>query len=185
MNRDQFLTRLNDAIKKLPHDERQDILNDFEEHFDIGTAKGKTEEEIAAALGNPNQIAKELSASYYLDQAEAASSPGNIVRAVWAAISLGFYNFAIVLGPFIGLVALVMSGWLIAVSFLASPLLVLLNLVISPSAFEFFDLFVSIAMAGLGLLTAIGMMFVSRKLIKGFAAYARYHVKLVKGGLKR
>ena len=44
MNREQFIRQLDELLKKLRDDERRDILQDFEEHFDIGLEQGKTEE---------------------------------------------------------------------------------------------------------------------------------------------
>src|SRR5690625_1318210 len=127
MNEKQFLQQLKTALDKLPEAEREDILMDFEEHFSIGKEEGKTEEEIASALGSPQQIARELAAAYYLDQAEHTSSIGNVFRAAWATIGLGFFNLIIVLGPFIALVALVFSGWVAAAGFMASLPLVLIQ----------------------------------------------------------
>lgn len=58
MNREEYLKQLKAALKPLPEDELQDILYDYEEHFDIGLSKGKSEEEISAELGDPKEIAK-------------------------------------------------------------------------------------------------------------------------------
>lgn len=120
---------------------------------------------------------------YRLEKAENKPSASNLVKAVWAAVGLGFFNIAIVLGPFIALVCLILAGWIIGLSFIASPLLVLVNLVVAPDTFAFFYLFASIGCAGLGLLISIGMTAISRMTGKGFLGYLRYHVKLVKGGL--
>ena len=62
------------------------------------------EEQIAGALGSPSQIAKEILATYHLEKVENTASAGNIMRAAWAVIGLGFFNLVIVLGPFIALV---------------------------------------------------------------------------------
>jgi len=60
MNKNQFLRKLDVLIKDLPKEERQDILFDYEEHFRIGLEEGKTEEEIAKALGEPESLVKEF-----------------------------------------------------------------------------------------------------------------------------
>lgn len=184
MNREQFIRQLDELLKKLRDDERRDILQDFEEHFDIGLEQGKTEEEIAASLGSPQQIAKELLAEHYVNQADVTFSASNIIKAAWATLSLGFFNFAIVFGPFLALVALVISGWLAGLLFIVAPIPVLINLVLYPAAFQLFDLFFSIMLTGLGILILIGMVYVSRMLFKGFIKYLRFNIKLVKGGLE-
>lgn len=184
MNKEQFLKRLDSSLKRLSSDERQDIIQDFEEHFVIGLEEGKTEEQISDSLGSPIQIAKELLASYHLEKVEATATTGNILRAVWAVIGLGFFNLVIVLGPFIALVALVIAGWATGIAFIASPLLIFLNIVIYPGTFELFDVFFSITLSGLGLFIAIGMLTTTRALTNGFVRYLQFNVKLVKGGLK-
>lgn len=184
MNKYQFIKILESSLMKLPSEERLDIIQDFEEYFSIGLEEGKTEEQIAASLGSPNQIAKELVASYHLGKVETTASTGNIIRAVWAVIGLGFFNLIIVLGPFLALVAVIIGGWTAGTGLIMSPLLVLVNIAIYPSTFEFFDLFASLAFAGLGLFIAIGMYFATRALIQGFVRYLQFNVKLVKGGLK-
>ncbi|SEQ06651.1 HAAS signaling domain-containing protein [Piscibacillus halophilus] len=183
MNKKEFLTSLETRLKKLSNEEREDILQDFSEHFEVGKAEGKTEEEIAHSLGSPGQIGKEILASYYVDKVETSSSTTNIFKAVWAVIGLSFFNLVIVLGPFIALVSLIVAGWAIGASFVVSPILFLINIAVFPDAFMLFDLFFSITLCGLGLLLIVGMLYVSRISIKGFVKYLNYNVNLVKGGM--
>lgn len=184
MNKKEFIRKLETYLSKLPSDERQDILQDFEEHFTFGIEEGKTEEEISASLGSPNTIAKEILTTHHLEKVENKATIGNVFRAVWATIGLGFFNLVIVLGPFIALVGLILGGWAIGMSFIVSPLLVLINAVIFPETFELFEMFVSIGLTGLGLFIMIGMFFATRGLIHAFVRYLQFNVKLVKGGLK-
>jgi len=123
-------------------------------------------------------------ASYHIEKVETTATTGNVFRAVWAVIGLGFFNLVIVLGPFIALIGIIFSGWVAGISFVASPLLVLFDRIIHPGPFEFFSLFFSLALAGLGLFIVIGMYFVTRVLINGFVRYLKFNTKLVKGGLK-
>ncbi|WP_078380016.1 HAAS signaling domain-containing protein [Sutcliffiella halmapala] len=184
MNKKQFLETLDSFLKRMPIEERQDIIHDFEEHFAIGLAEGKSEEQIAASLGSPQQIAKDLNATYHLEKVEVSATTGNIFRAMWAVIGLGFFNLLVVLAPFIALVSVIIGGWALGIGFIASPLLVLGNAVIFPATFAFFDLFFSLALCGIGLFIAIGMFFATRALAQGFVRYLKFNMKLVKGGLK-
>ena len=184
MTKDQFLKQLQAGLKKLPAEEQKDILHDYEEHFFIGMEEGKTEEEIAHSLGAPQQITKELLATYHLEKVENTISTGNIFRALWAVIGLGFFNLVIVLGPFIALVALIVSGWVVGASFILSPLLVLIDSVLQPSGFAFFPLFISILLVGLGIFIAIAMFYLTKFSMKGFVSYLKFNANLVKGGLK-
>lgn len=184
MSKKQFLSILEKSLKGISLKEREDIIQDFEEHFAIGLEEGQSEEEISNALGSPQQIAKELLATYHLEKVEATATTGNIMRAVWAVIGLGFFNLVIVLGPFIGLVAILLGGWITSIAFIASPLLVLLNALIYPSIFELFELFFSMVLTGLGLLIGIGMYYITKVLVAGLLRYLKFNVNLVKGGLK-
>lgn len=185
MNREQFLKQLEGNLQGISSEERQDILQDYEEYFAIGREEGKTEEEMTASLGSPTQIAKELFASHHLEKVETSTTAGNIMRAVWAVIGLGFFNFVIVMGPFIALIGVMFSGWAVGAVFVLSPLLVLVNAVIAPETFTFFDLFVSVALCGIGLFIAIGMLFATKAVTRGFVRYLKFNRALVKGGLKR
>lgn len=182
MNKEIFLQQLDASLTKLPQDERQEIIQDYQEYFIIGLEEGKTEEQIAAGLGSPSQIAKELSATYHLEKVENTSSAGNIFRAVWAVIGLGFFNLVIVLGPFIGLVGIILGGWALSLGFILSPLGALINAVWG--AFQLFDLFVSLALCGIGIFIGIGMLFATKAISKGFIRYLKFNASLVKGGLK-
>lgn len=178
-----FLQELRSHLKGISSEEREDILQDFEEHFSLGLEEGKTEEEISLALGAPKQIAKEMLASYHLEKVETTTTTGNIIRAVWAVIGLGFFNLVIVLGPFIALVGILFAGWVTGIVFIASPLLVLFDAVIHPGTFVLFELFFSIALTGLGLFIAIGMYFATRALMNGFMRYLAFNTRLIKGGV--
>lgn len=184
MTKDQFLKSLESALKPLSQAERQDIIQDYEEHFLIGLEEGKSEEKIADALGSPNQIAKELLASYHIEKVDAKVTTGNMFRAIWAVIGLGFFNLVIVLAPFITVVALIFSGWAVGISFILSPLLALIDLALQSGTFKFFNLFISILLCGLGIFISIGMFYTTKFFIKGFVRYLKYNTSLVKGGLK-
>lgn len=123
-------------------------------------------------------------ATYHIDQVENNVSTGNILRALWAVIGLGFFNLVIVLGPFIALLGIIVGGWVTSVGFIASPLLVFVNPLIYPGTFELFDLFISMALCGAGFLIGIGMYFVTKVILNGFIRYLKFNINLVKGGLK-
>lgn len=184
MTKQQFLADLEAALKKLPSSERDDILHDYKEYFMMGVEDGKTEEEIAASLGSPRQLGRELSAMHHVDRIEGNNSVGNFFRALWAVIGLGFFNLVIVLGPFIALAAVVIGGWIVSVSFILMPLGVLLNTVIYPEIFEVYNVFFSIGLAGAGLLVGIFMLHATIWMKNIFIRYFKFNVRMVKGGIQ-
>lgn len=54
----EFLSALEGALSGMDTEEKREILSDYEEHFTLGLAAGKSEEQIAASLGDPGQLAK-------------------------------------------------------------------------------------------------------------------------------
>ena len=47
MNRLDYLNRLRQGLAKLPSDEVEEILADYEEHFSVGLGKALSEAEVA------------------------------------------------------------------------------------------------------------------------------------------
>ena len=68
MTEKQFLQQLEQALDRLPAEERNDILQDIREYFANGRADGRTDSDIAAELGSPDAIAKELVDSFDFNQ---------------------------------------------------------------------------------------------------------------------
>lgn len=57
MNRKEFIAEMELRLLRLPKADRDDILSDYEAHFAAGIEKGRTEEEVSAELGNPDELA--------------------------------------------------------------------------------------------------------------------------------
>ncbi|MGP7816691.1 HAAS signaling domain-containing protein [Niallia sp. 01092] len=185
MNKVQFLNELSSQLKNLKKLEREDILQDYEEHFRFGEEEGKTEEEIAATLGSPKTIAKEILANYHIEKVGNAASLGNIMRALWAVIGLGFFNLMIVLAPFIALVSVILSGWLVSIIGIFAPLLIFVNIIVSSVSLQWFSFFLSLAYCGLGIFLFMGMQIITKVLIRVFVRYLKFNASLVKGGLRK
>ena len=182
MNRETFLNELNRSIRKLPEHERKEIEQDFIEHFEFAMADGKQGEEVAQARGSPQLIGKELRATYHLEQVESKKSITSILHATWATIGLGFFNLVIVLGPFIALLAIILSGWVVGGAFILSPILVLINALFFINTSLLYETFVSIFLLGLGIFIIIGMYYVTRIMTRWFVKYLHFNIKFIKRG---
>jgi uncharacterized membrane protein len=55
-----FLCRLRQGLKGLPSPLADDIVEDYDVHFVQGAAAGRSESDVAAALGDPVSLAWEL-----------------------------------------------------------------------------------------------------------------------------
>ena len=57
MNKYTFIQTLRDGLRGMPQEDVEEIISDFEDHFAMAGAQGKTEEAIAEHLGDPVRIA--------------------------------------------------------------------------------------------------------------------------------
>lgn len=70
-----YIVKLDRLLQEIPIEERQEILQDYLEHFRLAQAEGKTPEEIADALGSVEALAADILAEY---QAGRAAAPVEI-----------------------------------------------------------------------------------------------------------
>lgn len=59
MKKKEFLDLLRYYLRNLPSNIINDIISDYEEHFECGLQAGRSEEEIVKELGEPEKIANE------------------------------------------------------------------------------------------------------------------------------
>lgn len=75
MTKTEFLQQLYNHLLPLAAAERDEIIADFEEHFQAGAESGKTEEQICEELGSPQSCAQQ-----YLRQPGAYTVPQQPVK---------------------------------------------------------------------------------------------------------
>jgi uncharacterized membrane protein len=101
----QFLAILRERLRGLPADEIDELVGDYASHFAEGLAEGRSEAEIAEALGDPTRLARELRAEAGLRRWEAARTPGNFYAALAGFLALIAVDFMFLL-PLLGALAL-------------------------------------------------------------------------------
>jgi len=188
MNRIEFLSSLDRYLGNIDENQKKEILYDYDEHFSVAIEKGKTEEEISAALGSTQVIARQFKAECLLKKAQDNSSAQNIFSAIFAVVGLGFFNIVFVLGPFLGLVgvmvglfatafAISISGIAIlgAVIFFPWLLSIPQGLYISSEAL----IFISVALISLGALCSIGMAKLSKLFFNLILKYLKFNIGFV------
>ena len=192
MNKEQFLASLRETLKNMPDDKKQDILYDYEEHFSIGLSEGKTEEEIAQSLGDPRVIGNTYRVEALLDQPKGGGDVNavSVSRAVFASISLTFFNIVFVLGPFCALVGVLFGIWAVAVMFVINGLGVIVSLfgwpyvtqlIANPLLNDAFVLSLGIAIVAWGTLACIGMLAVTKCFFTWVAAYVKFNARIIRG----
>lgn len=92
MNRDSFLHALRRGLAGLPPQEIEDIIADYVAHFVESKTSGRQDAEVAAALGDPARIARELKADVKLRRFETNWSVSNMLAAVFALAGLAIVD---------------------------------------------------------------------------------------------
>ncbi len=190
MRREQFITELKKGLGRASESEKREILADYEEHFRMAAADGRTEEQTAQALGNPRVIGRSYRIDAMLEESREGGAAGAraVIRAVFASLGLTLVNAIFVLGPFVGLAGAMLGLWAAAVSLplaglaaAVSPvaLLVAPRFVSLGGVSPVFLVFAGIGVAALGVLAVIGMAQLSRLFIRMVAAYVRFNARMI------
>jgi uncharacterized membrane protein len=188
MIKDEFLAELRRFLTGMREEEKNEIVADYEEHFRMGMASGKAEEEVSRALGNPRVLGKSFAIDAMLEGGKTERNAAAVLRAVFAFLSLGFLNIVVVLGPFIAAVAVIVSLWASAAAVALSGIAAVAALALAPvlpSVVTFgglsapFVFFAGIGASALGLLLLIGMLFLTRWFIFAVGKYVQLNARIV------
>ncbi|MDD5935626.1 MAG: DUF4097 family beta strand repeat-containing protein [Clostridiales bacterium] len=63
MKRSEYMSKLSEALEIFGEDVKLEIMEDYEEHYEIGLQNGKSEEQISEELGEIEELVKELKKS--------------------------------------------------------------------------------------------------------------------------
>ncbi|RAK68752.1 DUF1700 domain-containing protein [Phenylobacterium kunshanense] len=185
MTRQAFLARLRDGLRGLPPQAVADILADYEAHFADGEAAGRTEAEVAAALGDPDRLARELRAESTLNRWREERSPSSAAAAVFAVLGLGAIDILVLLPILIGVAsALVGIAVAVVVAFFAGAVVFAAGPFMDPPGGPATALLGGIGiMAGSASGGAI-LTIVSIGLMNALVWYGRLHYRLLKPALE-
>jgi uncharacterized membrane protein len=189
-DKERFLDELKHALGRMSDADQREILYDYEEHFRMGCEEGKSEEEISRSLGNPRVIGKSYSIDALLEMPKEGGgvTAASVLRAVFASASLTFFNIIFVLGPFLGLVAVMIGLWAAAASLPLSGIGLFFSPVAALVVPAYFTiggmnpamlLFAGIGLAAVGLLAVIGMWKLSLLFVRMIAAYVKFNLRIV------
>lgn len=169
----------------LPAAAARDIVRDYESHFDDGIAAGRSEAEVAQALGDPDRLARELKAEAGIKRWRQEQNPSSAAAAVFAVLGLGAIDILVLLPILMGVVGTVFGFFLAAIGTFIGGAVVL-----AAGPFAGFPGGPAAAvLAGLGLMA--GSVFVSALLavatiwlVNGLVWFARLHYRLLKPALE-
>ena len=185
MTRQAFMARLREGLRGLPASAQADIVADYETHFTEGQAAGRSEADVAAALGDPGRLARELRAEAGLKRWEEERSPSAGASAIFAVLGLGALDILVLLPILMGVggaifgigVAVIAVFFAGGVVFAAGPFTGMPG---GPAA---------ALLAGLGLMTGATsagavLAIVSIGLVNALVWYGRLHYRLLKPALE-
>jgi uncharacterized membrane protein len=101
MTRALFIARLRDGLGGLGAEEIDEIAADYDAHFRDAMAAGRGEADVAASLGDPVQLGREIRVETKLRRWEARRNPRTFLRA--GAALLPVFGLAILLPVILGL----------------------------------------------------------------------------------
>jgi uncharacterized membrane protein len=185
MTRSEFIVRLRNGLVGLPTATANDIVADYETHFADGLAAGRTEAEVAAALGDPGRLARELKAEAGIQRWRQEKNPSAAAAAVFAVLGLGAVDILILLPILMGVVGTIFGFFIAAIALFFSGGAIM---VAGPFAGFPGGPFAAILM-GLGLMAGavfIGALLtiVTVWLVNGLVWFARLHYQLLKPALE-
>lgn len=185
MTRAEFMGRLRRGLVGMPAAAAADIAADYEIHFEDGLAAGRSEAEVASALGDPDRLARELRAEAGAQRWHQEKNPSAAVAAIFAVLGLGAISILFLLPILMSVVGVLFGLFMAAIGvFIGGGAI----MVAGPFA-GFPGGPVAAILAGLGLmagsttlaaLTAILTIW----LINGVVWFARLHYRLLKPALE-
>lgn len=96
-SKQRFLDQLQAGLKGLPQSVVEDILAEYTAHFDEGRAAGRSDSDIAAALGDPARLAREVRAEAGVRRWEDERSLSNALGAIVGILGLAALDLLVVL----------------------------------------------------------------------------------------
>lgn len=185
MTRDEFLKRLNRGLAGVSPEAAADIMADYEAHFDAARAEGRSEAEVADALGDPARIAREHKLEAGVRRWETARTPSSAASAIVAVLGLGAIDILVlapILLPMIG----VMVGLYVALigAFFAGG-----GVMIAGPFSGFPGGALAAILSGLGLMSAAVaftalLTIITIWLVNGLIWFGRLHLKLIKPAIE-
>lgn len=188
MTKEQYLKRLEKALRKLPAQERDDALQYYAEYFEDSNL---SEEETSEALGNPNKVASSILANFNVGQLTEETSSGKkgwsafktIILFIFAApigLPIALALILIILAVFIMIVAVVLSVGLAAIAMVVAGIvtsIIALTTIMTHLPTALASIGVSLMTMGVGLLIGLGIYYLAKKIIQSMVSWVQKRAK--------
>ncbi|MCX6131305.1 MAG: DUF1700 domain-containing protein [Proteobacteria bacterium] len=194
MQEHNFIVELNKVLGSMPATQREDVLQDYRAHVFEARERGKTDEQIADALGDPKTIGRTIVADYHMNRISQPSegqklstSLYHMIRAFFVLISILAFNFFFMLWPILGMAIALGVLWILAgVAVFVGLILgfaALLGNMVTPVAIGIFAKlaisFYSFSVFGFALLSCFALYFSSRFFLMSLLKYIKLNAKVI------
>lgn len=185
MTRQAFMARLREGLRGLPPQTVIDVISDYEAHFADGASAGRSEDEVAAALGNPDRLAREIRAESTMTRWREERTPSSAASAVFAVLGLGALDILILLPILMGVAATIFGLFVaVVVMFFVGAFMLAAGPFADPPGGP-----AAAVLAGIGVMagSASGgaiLTIVSIGLMNALVWYGRLHYRLLKPALE-
>ena len=180
MSREDFLLKLRKCLKRLPQEEIDSAVSYYAEYLDdVGVENEAT---AIAALGNPYQIASQITAEYAVKDMQAAPSAKKGLATVWVvllavfaspiAVPIALALACVALALVIVIFSLILSLAAVAFSFVVSGIacfVVGVCVIVQSPATCLFYIGVGLFLLGAGVLCGLAVIKLSKKGFNGIA----------------
>jgi uncharacterized membrane protein len=184
MTRADFMARLKRGLVGMPTSAAADILSDYETQFEDGKAAGRSEAEVAQALGDPGRLARELKAEAGIRRWNQEQNPSAAAGAVFAVLGLGAIDILILLPILMSVIGVLFGFYMAALGLFIGGGAVMIA---GPFA-GFPGGALAAVLGGLGLMAAATALaavttILTIWLVNGLVWFARLHYRLLKPAL--
>ncbi|MCR5529666.1 MAG: DUF1700 domain-containing protein [Saccharofermentans sp.] len=186
MNRQEYLKKLETSLGSMSYREVKDILAEIDSHFEAGTAKGKSEEELANELGSPEYLARAYIEGTELPKAlrkkpEVKEAKTVTDDHVAEKLFVIFFNLLVAVPLWLALLAALFSALILELSVIAGLVALVFAL---PSFGSFLAAGIAFALAMLFAIIVIGVLlyFGIKYFAVGTKLYIRWNKKIWKSG---
>jgi uncharacterized membrane protein len=182
MTRLEFLDTLRRRLAGLPEEEIDDLLADYATHFADGMAAGRSEAEIAEALGDPMRLARELRAEAGFKRWETERTPASFFAVLFGFVALVAVDFVFLLPLLGGLVLFTLVAAIVLLALCVAGVVLLAKLFSWDGLFAVHSLVRKLS--GLGLLgVGIGggalLLLMIDYVVRLLGKFARLHYELL------
>jgi uncharacterized membrane protein len=185
MTRAEFMARLKKGLTGLPLSTATEITTDYDTHFEDGLAAGRTEAEVAAGLGDPDRLARELKAEAGILRWKQEQNPSAAAAAVFAVLGLGAIDILILLPILMGVIGALFGGYVAVIAgFFAGGVMMVAGPFAAFPGGPFAAILGGLGVMALSTAAAALLTILTIWLINGLVWFARLHYRLLKPALE-